>query len=191
MVVNNVGFLILPWIRVKDLASRLLAENIRVLADDWYQFYAYPFVLAETFVDGRFPGTCYKASNWMHAGDTKGRGKYDRYNQCSGSVKAVFLYPLQKNFREVLRMKIRHPVSSYPVFFISAAARQARLAPMKWFAGFLKAVRLYKMASCVPCSRAFPGCLRFFRVWQGLEKFFAVTLPCRYIYVPKIIFRAP
>lgn len=102
MVVNNVRFLILPWIRVKNLASRLLSENIRVLADDWYQFYAYPVVLAETFVDGRFAGTCYKASNWMYAGDTKGRGKYDRYNQYAGSVKAVYLYPLQKNFREVL-----------------------------------------------------------------------------------------
>jgi hypothetical protein len=103
MVVNNVRFLILPWIRVKNLASRLLSANIRVLAKDWYQFYAHPVVLAETFVDGRFAGTCYKAANWMYAGDTKGRGKYDRYNQCPGSVKAVFLYPLQKNFQEVLR----------------------------------------------------------------------------------------
>ncbi len=103
MVVNNVRFLILPWIQAKNLASRLLSANIRVLAHDWNQFYAYRIVLAETFVDGRFAGTCYKASNWMYAGDTKGRGKYDRYNQCSGSVKAVFLYPLQKNFQEVLR----------------------------------------------------------------------------------------
>lgn len=102
MVVNNVRFLILPWIHIKNLASRLLSANIRILADDWRQFYAHPIVLAETFVDGGFRGTCYKAANWIHAGDTKGRGKYDRYNQCRGSVKAVFLYPLRKNFQEVL-----------------------------------------------------------------------------------------
>lgn len=101
-VVNNVRFLILPWIRIKNLASTLLSKNIRMLADDWQHVYAHPIVLAETFVDGRFRGTCYKAANWFYAGDTKGRGKYDRCNQYPGSVKAVFLYPLRQNFQEVL-----------------------------------------------------------------------------------------
>lgn len=102
MIVNNVRFLILPWVDVKNLASRLLSLNIRLLASDWQQFYAHPIALAETFVDSRFAGTCYKAANWIHVGHTKGRGKYDRYNQCTGSIKAVFLYPLSKNFQEAL-----------------------------------------------------------------------------------------
>jgi len=103
-VVNNVRFLILPWIKVRHLASKLLAANLRVLAQDWRDFYAHPVVLAETFVDTtRFQGTCYKAANWVHVGTTRGRGKYDRHNDCAETVKAVFLYPLTRAFRDELR----------------------------------------------------------------------------------------
>jgi hypothetical protein len=102
-VINNVRFLILPWIQVTHLASKLLAANIRTICRDWQDFYNQPVVLLETFVEqDRFAGTCYKAANWQYVGQTKGRGKYDRYNTCSKPVKAVFLYPLRKNFREVL-----------------------------------------------------------------------------------------
>lgn len=102
-VVNNVRFLILPWVRVEHLASKVLAANLRVVAHDWQRFYAHEITLAETFVDTeRFAGTCYKAANWTRAGETKGRGKYDRYNRYAASVKAVYLYPLKKNYRERL-----------------------------------------------------------------------------------------
>ncbi len=104
MVVNNVRFLILPWVKVRHLASKLLAANLRLLARDWRDFYAHPVVLAETFVDTtRFQGTCYKAANWVQVGATQGRGKYDRYNDRAETVKAVFLYPLTRTFREELR----------------------------------------------------------------------------------------
>lgn len=102
-VVNNVRFLILPWVSIKHLASKVLALNIRSLPYDWQKFYCHPITLLETFVDAtRFQGTCYKASNWMYAGLTKGRGKYDRYNRANQPIKAVYLYPLRKNFREAL-----------------------------------------------------------------------------------------
>ena len=102
-IVNNVRFLILPWVRVEHLASKVLAANIRVLQDDWRQFYRQPIVLLETFVEKqRFKGTCYKAANWHCVGETKGRGKYDRYNNYAAPVKAVYLYPLAKNLREAL-----------------------------------------------------------------------------------------
>jgi hypothetical protein len=102
-VVNNVRFLILPWVRVKHLASKILAANLKVLAADWQSFYAHPIVLAETFVDTeRFKGTCYRAANWRRIGETRGRGKYDRKNACAQSVKAVYLYPLTPRFRESL-----------------------------------------------------------------------------------------
>lgn len=102
-VVNNVRFLILPWVRVKHLASKILAANLKVLAADWQSFYAHPIVLAETFVDTeRFQGTCYRAANWRRIGETRGRGKYDRKNACAQSVKAVYLYPLTPRFRESL-----------------------------------------------------------------------------------------
>lgn len=60
-------------------------------------------MLLETFVDTqRFAGTCYRAANWNCIGKTKGRGKYDRHTKRLSSVKAVFLYPLKKDYRELL-----------------------------------------------------------------------------------------
>lgn len=102
-VVNNVRFLILPWVHIEHLASKILAANIRVLRKDWQNFYNSPVVLLETFVDTqRFAGTCYRAANWNCIGKTKGRGKYDRHTKRLDSVKAVFLYPLKKDYRELL-----------------------------------------------------------------------------------------
>lgn len=103
LILNNTRFLILPWVRISYLASHLLSQNIRTLSSDWYRWYNYLPILLETFVDSeRFHGTCYKAANWINVGSTKGRGKNDRYNQKPLSVKDVFLYPLKKDFREVL-----------------------------------------------------------------------------------------
>jgi len=103
-VVNNVRFLVLPWVKIPHLASKVLALNIRRLAGDWFAFYRQHPCLLETFVDTtRFQGTCYRAANWVRVGETTGRGKYDRYNQWAEPVKAVFLYPLTKDFQEELR----------------------------------------------------------------------------------------
>ena len=102
-VVNNVRFLIFPWVKVHNLASKVLAMNLRVLASDWRSFYAHDICLAETFVDTeRFQGTCYQAANWDCVGMTKGRGRYDREHHAAASIKAVYLYPLAKNYRERL-----------------------------------------------------------------------------------------
>ena len=102
-VVNNVRFLIFPWVRIKNLASKLLAANIRTLADDWRNYYRQTVTLLETFIEkDRFAGICYKAANWQYVGLTQGRGRNDIRNERSKPVKAVYLYPLQKNYREVL-----------------------------------------------------------------------------------------
>lgn len=103
LVVNNARFLILPWIRSHNLASRLLAEAARRLPKDWETRYAYEPVLLETFVErDRFRGTCYRAANWTHVGRTQGRGKLDRYNEFSLPVKDVFVHPLRRDFRRRL-----------------------------------------------------------------------------------------
>ena len=102
-VVNNVRFLILPWVRVEHLASKVLSANLRALPSDWRRFYSHEIALAETFVDTeRFAGTCYKAANWIRIGETKGRGKYDRHRCAEATVKAVYLYPLARDYRERL-----------------------------------------------------------------------------------------
>jgi hypothetical protein len=103
LIINNTRFLILPWVRISGLASHLLSRNIRVLRSDWYGRYQYAPVLLETFVDAeRFLGTSYRAANWHWLGRTQGRGKNDRGHQCVLPVKEVFVYPLNKTFREIL-----------------------------------------------------------------------------------------
>lgn len=104
-VVNNVRFLILPWVKIPHLASKILAANTRILSRDWLEFYHTPLWLAETFVDtSRFAGTCYRAANWIHAGNTRGNAKKGASYHYHGITKAVYLYPLHKWFRERLRV---------------------------------------------------------------------------------------
>lgn len=103
LVTNNMRYLILPWVRVKHLASHILGKIARRIQDDWERKYGYRVCLLETFVESpRFKGTCYRASNWVNVGETKGRGKMDRYNEYKVPVKSIWLYPLRKDFREVL-----------------------------------------------------------------------------------------
>lgn len=102
-VVNNSRFLILPWVHVKNLASKVLALSVKQLPQDWQTIYSYKPVLLETFVEkDRFIGTCYKAANWRYIGDTQGRGKRDRNNEYAVPIKAIYIYPLNKNFGDIL-----------------------------------------------------------------------------------------
>jgi hypothetical protein len=103
LVVNNARFLILPWIQVKNLASKILAMTVKQLPIDWQNQYQITPVLMETFVEkDRFAGTCYKAANWIHVGTTKGRGKLGPSGKQSVPIKDLLLYPLQKDFRRIL-----------------------------------------------------------------------------------------
>lgn len=102
-IANNVRFLILPWIRVFHLASRLLALSLRRVSRDWQSIYGHPLYLAETFVDtSRFEGTCYKAANWIYVGQTRGSGKRGNRYYDHGQSKALYLYPLHRDFRRKL-----------------------------------------------------------------------------------------
>ena len=103
LIVNTARFLILPWVRSKNLASKLLALAAKRLPEDWNNRYGYQPVLLETFVDTqRFRGSGYRAANWIHVGQTQGRGKLDRHKRFLLPVKDIFLYPLTNNFRQVL-----------------------------------------------------------------------------------------
>lgn len=103
LIVNNSRFLVLPWVRSKNLASRILSLISKRIGADWKDRYNYEPVLLETFVEKeRFQGTCYKAANWTYVGDTKGRGKLDVRNECGLPVKGVWLYPLRQDFRRRL-----------------------------------------------------------------------------------------
>lgn len=103
LIVNNARFLILPWIQVKHLASKILALNLKRLSQDWQADYQHRVLLAETFVDiSRFEGVCYKAANWQRVGQTQGSAKSGNAYQFHGQSKAVYLYPLHRRFRRLL-----------------------------------------------------------------------------------------
>ena len=99
LVVNNSRFLIAPRVKVPGLASHVLAQCCRRLADDWQERYSYRPVLLETFIErGRFTGACYRAANWQYVGATSGRGR-----QGNGTTtKEVYLYSLCEDWKPIL-----------------------------------------------------------------------------------------
>ncbi|MBN1932064.1 MAG: DUF4338 domain-containing protein [Desulfobacterales bacterium] len=104
MPVNNARFLILPWIQSKNLASKILSLMARHLPDDWENRYNIRPVLLESFVQkDRFNGTCYKAANWKNVGETKGRGKLGQPGKISVPIKDIWVFPLNKKFRVLLK----------------------------------------------------------------------------------------
>lgn len=103
LVVNNARFLILPWVNSKNLASKILGLVARQLPHDWQHRYGYRPLLLETFVEkNRFIGTCYRAANWHHLGQTKGRGKLGPSGKQSVPIKDVWAYPLERKFKHEL-----------------------------------------------------------------------------------------
>lgn len=103
LIANNSRFLIFPWVSVKHLASHILGKVAKRISEDWIKKYSHAIYLLETFVlKDRFPGICYKASNWIYLGDTKGRGKKDIKNEYALPVKSVWTYPLTLDFRKHL-----------------------------------------------------------------------------------------
>jgi hypothetical protein len=103
-VVNNRRFLVLPWIRQPHLASRVLAANLRRLSRDWEEIYGHAALLAETFVDlARFHGTCYRASNWLYLGQTRGFSRTRDGFVANQRPKGVFVYELERHGADQLR----------------------------------------------------------------------------------------
>jgi hypothetical protein len=102
-VVNNVRFLVFPWVQVKHLASHVLGQLTRRVRRDWYERFGYRPVLLETFVDPeRYQGTCYRAGGWIELGRTTGEGLLRPGCTYSTTPKMIFVQPLVANFCELL-----------------------------------------------------------------------------------------
>lgn len=96
-VANNTRFLILPWVRVPGLASHILGQVGRRIAEDWAIKYRHGLEWLETFVErSRFAGTCYRAANWQWVGATTGRSRQDRTHRLEVPIKDVYLYRLRR-----------------------------------------------------------------------------------------------
>ena len=106
-ITNNMRFLILPWVRVYNLASHILGRICGRIGLDWGKKYGHEIYLLETFVErDRFLGTSYKTANWICVGQTAGRSRNDRYMSLKVPVKDVYVYPLVRNFRKHLTICI-------------------------------------------------------------------------------------
>jgi hypothetical protein len=104
LLANNARFLILPATgHVPNLASRILALNLRRLSEDWLRVHGHRLLLAETFVDGaRFTGACYRAANWQVVGSTRGFARRNGRYAPHGEPKQVLVYPLHPHARALL-----------------------------------------------------------------------------------------
>ncbi len=97
-VVCNSRFLILPWVRVHNLASHVLSLVVFRLAEDWQARWKVRPVLVEAFVDGvMHSGTIYRAAGWEKIGQSAGHRK-------SGTGrKDLYVKALQKDACAILR----------------------------------------------------------------------------------------
>lgn len=102
-IANNSRFLVLPWVKTSCLATHILARVSARLSSDWQARYGHPVYLLESFVEqGRFSGTCYRAANWIHVGQTTGRTRQDRWNRVNAPLKDIYLYPLCRDVQPKL-----------------------------------------------------------------------------------------
>jgi len=102
-IANNLRFLILPNVRLPNLASKILSVNLQRLPQDWEHYHGHPVLLVETFVDPeRYLGTCYKASNWQLLGKTKGFRKCSVNYYRHGKPKLVYIRLLRRDAKKLL-----------------------------------------------------------------------------------------
>ncbi|MEW6286014.1 MAG: Druantia anti-phage system protein DruA [Chloroflexota bacterium] len=105
-VINNSRFLILPTVKVKNLASKILSLSTVKVVSDWAWYYSITPLVAETFVQpSRYLGTSYKAANWQEIGITKGYAKSGMSYRNSQEPKKIYLYGLSNEVRSML-MKV-------------------------------------------------------------------------------------
>ena len=100
LAVSNSRFLVVPWVRVDNLASKALAMALRALAGRWEERHACRPVLCETFVDPtRFDGACCRAAGWQRIGMTAGK----RSGRGAKPAKEILVRALDPAFREILK----------------------------------------------------------------------------------------
>jgi hypothetical protein len=103
LIAYNTRYLIVPWVKVPHLASHLLGRIARRISADWQALYHHPIHLLESFVDvERFRGICYRAANWTCVGRSVGRGTKSKSKQRACSIKELWVYALERNFRQRL-----------------------------------------------------------------------------------------
>jgi len=96
LLVQNSRFLILPGVRVPNLASHALGLAARRLPEDWERLHGVRPAMACTFVGPEHAGVCYAAAGWRLAGTSSGRppGRRGGAPACG-----VWMRPLEPDWR--------------------------------------------------------------------------------------------
>ena len=110
-VVSNDRFLLLPGVRVPQLASHALGQAARRLAADWKKEHAVRPLLLETCVGGGRSGTSYRAAGWQCAGETRGRPPG---GGPPTDAKSVWLLPLAEDWQAMLAAEPARELGSWP-----------------------------------------------------------------------------
>lgn len=163
-VIGLSRFLIRPDVHCHNLASHLLGLTMRQLPGDFEKRYGFSLWLVESFVDTScFSGACYKAANWVQVGRTKGRGRQDRSGEMVKTVKDIYLYPLEKNFR----IKLGLPADSGPGALPVADGLDADVWAQKEFGGALLGDKRLssRLVNCADAKSKVPG-----RAFSGVAK---------------------
>ena len=160
-VVSNDRFLLLPGVRVKQLASHVLGQAARRLAADWEQAHGVRPVLLETCVEESRPGTSYKAAGWQCVGRTAGQPPGAAV---AGQPKSVWVRGLEAGWEATLRCPPPREAGRFPDWELDGQASWARreFARSELADGRLRA-RLERLGAAwerhpgAPLTAIFPG----------------------------------
>ena len=124
LLVNNSRFLILPGVRVKNLASRVLALAAGRLGDDWLELHGVRPAMAYSFTGPEHAGVCYAAAGWRLAGSSSGKPPARRGG---AAACGVWMRPLEDGWRERLRREPPEPLWLGPAPALGPGADWAEL----------------------------------------------------------------
>lgn len=131
-VVNNVRFLLSPWVKVPNLASVILSESLCILQRDWLQRYGVRVWLVESFVDRqRFGGASYRAANWQAIGWTRGFAKRQGTFVYHGQPKEVYVYVIEAGMRRLAHGDHNQPWLTRAYLLAQRLSEMTKLHPRR------------------------------------------------------------
>lgn len=146
-VICNSRFLILPIIKVPNLASCVLSKSLKRLCYDWNERYGYEPVLVETFINSKLQhtGACYRAANWTLVGETAGRSTPYPNGKISSGKKDIYVYPIKSDWKSILCKEPEKALCIKPLLSVPVDWVEEEFGRVDFYDDRLK-LRLYNIA---------------------------------------------